>query len=267
MALSAQELLEAAGDRERPIFLRSQRRLPPPRDDPDARILAATLALAGSEGDAANHKKVPRKATRARGRSIRQQGVAGTRDGAIASSPAALRPDSPTSHIRKMYTIMRQPIEVKPCDEYHRLSWLPLEIPAQHVPLQEEAQKALKRFGTKQHVWGNRPTDYRTSNWYVENQWSLRALRRSESDPAVGGGVGERQHGSQAVKQPWTKSAGVTSCMVGGNGGGLKGRNIGLYEDSFKLWPDYQVPQHGLCSSDVTRMAEGAAMMKAMMRK
>mmetsp|Transcript_12603 Transcript_12603/g.29592 ORF Transcript_12603/g.29592 Transcript_12603/m.29592 type:complete len:263 (-) Transcript_12603:80-868(-) len=253
-------LFEAAKDRERPLFLRGEWRRAPPKDDPDARVLMATTALRAKAGGAAE-----RTGEASGRRRPRQAGNA--RRSASANPGVPTRPLSPTSHLRKLTETVQQYMEVKPCDEYVRNFWLPPEIPTHQRPLEDSALKALRNFGTKQQAWGKRPTDYRTSNWYVENQWSLRALQQSQSEPLLGRGA-ESAPDPRSQKQPGLKSAGVKSIMVGGNGGGLSGRNVGLYEDSFQLWGagSYTLPAHGLSSTDATRANSLSAADKLIMR-
>lgn len=253
--------IEESGSRQRPICLQSQLRRAPPKEDHDARIFAATLGLAGGEP--------PSRSQRSNARTNHKRGsdAAGARGLANAGTAITGRPISPATHMKHMYDKAQQHIETTPCDEYHRLSWLPRVPPEQEALLEEEAQKALERFATKQHIWGSRPTDYSKNGWYVENEWARRALARSESEPTLSGS-GSSGVGAPQSKQPWTKSTGVTSCMVGGVGGGAKGRNVGLYEESFPAHTShYSPPLHGLASSDVTRLGAAMVAQKELLRK
>merc|ERR550525_1395216 len=145
--MSALAVLEANNNRERPIFLRSQWRAAPPKDDPDELVLASTLArLAGGSADH-GHGGVQQ-------RHVRAPRARRSRNEAAVAKPSSVqsRPQSVNTHIRNMTTFVQQHLEVKPCDEHHRNFWLPPKITAQQASLEEAAANALRSFGTKQNV-------------------------------------------------------------------------------------------------------------------
>eukprot|EP00931_Biecheleriopsis_adriatica_P103332 TRINITY_DN78184_c0_g1_i1.p1 TRINITY_DN78184_c0_g1~~TRINITY_DN78184_c0_g1_i1.p1 ORF type:complete len:260 (+),score=52.59 TRINITY_DN78184_c0_g1_i1:42-821(+) len=169
------------------------------------------------------------------------------------------RPRTPSSQLKALSLVAQQPMKVNPCTEHHREYWLPPEPKAQREALHSTLRKEQRDFGTKDKVWGKRPTDMRTAGWYVENLWAHRSLQRAASDPSLASKPRE--------KQPWTNSKQFQSCCVGGVGGGKEGRNVGLYEDSFIKWKEYHHPKHGLSSSDVTILADAMVRQKALGRK
>ncbi|CAE7552710.1 eda [Symbiodinium natans] len=134
--------------------------------------------------------------------------------------PNPTAPLSPRTHRLSMSAVSMQRLKVSPCKEHHREFWLPSRSDALRDPLHPSVMQGHRDFRTKDFVWSRPPTDYRASNWYIENHWALHSMRKSESEPSK-------------VKQPWTSSAQFQSCCVGGVGGGRKGRNKGSYEDDF----------------------------------
>lgn len=174
------------------------------------------------------------------------------------------KPLTPHSQLQRLHKHVSQHIQVTPCDEYHRLYWLPLDPQQLKQPIAKGAEAAQKRFGTKKEVWSLYPTDYRSAGWYVENDWFHKEIKRSKSQPIQPPPAKDVKCG---VKQPWTESKGFSACQVGGVGGGLKGRNIGLYEDSFKMWKkEYRPPQYGLSQCEITRIGGELKAAKAMLR-
>merc|ERR1712151_480879 len=176
-----------------------------------------------------------------------------------SSSSVPGPPPSARTHLKQLHDFVNTHHECVPCQEYHRDFWLPPEPDGKQRPTHPDVKQHVAKFATKQNDWGHRPTDLRTAGWYIENHWALQKLQRSESSPAIA-------DGPPPVKQPWTKSNGVTSCMVGGNGGGLNNRNVGLYEDSFPFHPhgQYRPPAHGLNSTAIGQMGDAFVMQKAM---
>ncbi|CAE7594738.1 unnamed protein product [Symbiodinium sp. CCMP2456] len=132
--------------------------------------------------------------------------------------------------------------------------FLSVQIATLRDPLHPSVMEGHRDFRTKDFVWSRPPTDYRASNWYIENHWALHRLRKSDSEPAK-------------ANQPWTSSAQFQACCVGGVGGGRKGRNKGSYEDDFVHQGKYVPPEFGLSQSDVTKEAEEIIKQKALERK
>ncbi|OLP84632.1 hypothetical protein AK812_SmicGene34475 [Symbiodinium microadriaticum] len=168
--------------------------------------------------------------------------------------PTPTAPLSPRAHRLAMSAVSMQRLKLSPCKEHHRDFWLPGRPRALKDPLHPSVMQGHRDFRTKDFVWSRPPTDYRASNWYIENHWALHSLRKSDSEPAK-------------ANQPWTSSAQFQACCVGGVGGGRKGRNKGSYEDDFVHQGKYVPPEFGLSQSDVTKEAEEIIKQKALERK
>lgn len=270
-AKAAQDAITAAGARERPLCLRIQLRSGSSAPDPDAAIFAETVALAADNGTAGPHSSnKKRHRGQRRSASIGSLGNAGSSvstGSRAAASAAVMRPASPATHMRNLSAIVNVKHEAVPNQEYHRDFWLPPDPSTKREPTHEAVKQETGRFATKQNIWGHRPTDYRVNGWYVENHWTQEAMHRSGLAPAASQ-LRSFPTDGPTVNQPWTKSTGVTSCMVGGNGGGANNRNVGSYEDSWRFHKDqYRPPTHGLSQSPITQFGGEMVMQKEMLRK
>eukprot|EP00440_Ansanella_granifera_P021204 gb/GFBE01023020.1/.p1 GENE.gb/GFBE01023020.1/~~gb/GFBE01023020.1/.p1 ORF type:complete len:247 (+),score=27.70 gb/GFBE01023020.1/:1-741(+) len=233
---------------ERPWWLRCEEARVARKTAADTAVAAHLAATGGQTGGAVSNRSSEA--------ALKHQGPT-----EVAPCPSG-RPRTPSSQLKALSSVAQQHLRVTPCTEYHREYWLPPKPQARREHLHETIRENQRVYGTKDKVWGKRPTDNRTAGWYVENMWGLRSLKRSQSDPSVLAEGEMPRH-----KQPWTKSDQFQSCCVGGIGGGKKGRNIGLYEDSFVQWKEYKLPERGLSSTDVTQMSDAMVKQKALGRK
>lgn len=181
-------------------------------------------------------------------------------DGASRAPHPGCRPTSPTSHMRGLQQTVHKDLSMMACTEHHRDFWKE-NRPTGRMQTVEGTGAKLPAFDSKRgQIFDVYPSDYREANWHVENAWALRSLNRSQSEPnAAAVGLPKKPR----TLNPSMISRGVTSCMVGRSGDRLRA----LYEDSWGAFKhDYDGPEFGLSTSDVTRMGDQMVRQKALMR-
>ncbi|CAE8624317.1 unnamed protein product, partial [Polarella glacialis] len=162
------------GAHERPWWLRTH-------EARAARTLAASAAsaafLAESSGSQRPEASSSSSSSARPGRRSREEVVEKTRREVAPAAPA--RPLSPSTHLQELKKTAQKHLKVVPCDQYHRHYWATPSPAAQQEDMHEATRPSMRHdgFGTKEKVWGKRPTDYRTAGWYVENMWGMRALQ------------------------------------------------------------------------------------------
>lgn len=214
----------------------------------------------------------------------------------VPEIPTEGRPRSPASHMKAMQDHASQYLETKPVSiEHHRKMYYPrirlgLMKSLGELPdgVAKEHADAVSRLGdqrpplptTKAKRWGPLVSDYGRAGDLVEKKWIQRRIQGTMSEPMLGLA---KQHieGIPGRLNPSVDNPGTASCFTGGTTISLRltsripkdrrrddERQIGLYEDSFRMWRgDYKPPQHGLNTTDVTgEFADAMVTQKALFR-
>jgi hypothetical protein len=192
--------------------------------------------------------------------------------------------------MKQMHDIVNVELPVKPVSiEHHRIMYYPrvrlgLLRPIGDLPPGVERPEVFDKFGLpvkplKPKKWGPLISDYGKCGDAVEKQWIQRRLQGTLNEPMLGKAKTHIE-GIPGKLNPSVDSPGTQSCMTGGTTMSIRAtsripkdlqrhdeRQLGLYEDSFKLWRgEYKPPQYGLSTTDVTSFAGEAVAQKALMR-
>eukprot|EP00929_Paragymnodinium_shiwhaense_P022792 TRINITY_DN14451_c0_g2_i3.p1 TRINITY_DN14451_c0_g2~~TRINITY_DN14451_c0_g2_i3.p1 ORF type:complete len:302 (+),score=65.01 TRINITY_DN14451_c0_g2_i3:109-1014(+) len=216
------------------------------------------------------------------------------------------RPASPGAWLGELQKTAMQPLDMEGCTEYHRHYWFhpgtvnfPLGRTMPFTGRGPECARDRKKstgIGARDMEYGSLKSDSGTAGCFVEQAHRLRKMRGSKHDEEA-----EKAYNCKGITKskyfgsveplvfvtelnrrglnPSMASEGTTSCMVGGSQLCLprtrppgapdfpERRQVGLYEDSFKVWRgDIHPPKHGLASSDVTAFADLMVTQKSLMR-
>merc|ERR1712139_414000 len=183
-----------------------------------------------------------------------------------------------------------QYMEVKPVSiEHHRKMYYPRirlglmqplgELPPgvkEQIPPPPENQYPLP--DTKPKKWGPLISDYGRAGDIVEKQWIRKRIEGSLNEPILGKGKWHIE-GIPGRLNPSVDSPQCCSCMTGGTTIALRTtsripkdmqrddkRQVGLYEESFRMWRgNYVPPEHCLGQTDVTSFAGEMVAQKNLM--
>mmetsp|Transcript_46318 Transcript_46318/g.110255 ORF Transcript_46318/g.110255 Transcript_46318/m.110255 type:complete len:278 (+) Transcript_46318:114-947(+) len=183
------------------------------------------------------------------------------------------RPPSAGAHMRKLESTLRSyTTKSEPCDEYHRYHWF--HRSTLHPPTVHRGPEAKIGLGQRDKVWGGYASDYGRTNMDVEKFHLYNALHDKSAESSK---ARKEKHANRKSRS--MQSLGVTTSLTGGSHvamahtipGGMGApsyRQIGLYEDSFPRYLEklYKVPEMGLPSTDVTRVASELQKHMAAMR-
>jgi len=242
-----------------------------------ARLAAAEASASSSPAGAA---KMPRQ---------RRSNIDRSASTPVIETAEGGRPMSPSTHTKRMTEHAAQKIEVMPVSmEHHRKMYYPrsrlgLIPPLGTLPPGIVAPKVVTKYPapeTKKKRWGPLVSDYGKAGDIVEKGWIMRRIQGTLSEPMLGS-TKTHIEGIPGKLCPSIDSPACAACMTGGTTMSLRAtsripknmqrtdqRQLGLYEDSFRIWRgDYAPPKHGLNTTDVTSFADEMVTQKALMRK